>query len=396
MLAEVRCRAEADIASVTALASDLVRVPSRGGIDDYEPVLSVAEEWLAARHLPHRRLSAPDGTTVALLVEIRGDRPGPTWILDACLDTAPFGDEAAWSFSPTSGDVSPSGFLLGRGAADSKTAAAVFCHVAAAVHGKAAGLAGSLIVLLDVDEHTGRFGGAVALMQTVDPVSIGGAMIGYPGIDEVIVGGRGVYRARIRVDGTAAHSGSSKPSPPNAASRAARLVTMLEETPLPVPRSGGFPLPPRLTVTEVRSGEGFTAVPDQASVSVDVRLTDVLDAEAAEKLVRQAAADLDATFPANRPTEIERVLSWPPYQLAPTTQPAAALLGGAAAAGLTVQSRVAGPSNIGNLFATSGIATTAGFGVPFTGLHGTDEQADLSALPAIQTAYHHAILTLMS
>lgn len=220
-------------------------------------------------------------------------------------------------------------------------------------------------------------------------------MIGYPGIEEVIVGGRGVYRARLLIDGTAAHSGSSKPSPPNAASRAARLIAMLEERPLATPRVDGFPLPPRLTVTEVHSGEGFTAVPDRATVSVDVRLTDVLDAIAAERLIRDVAADLDAAFPANRPTEIESVLSWPPYQLAPTAQPAAALLDGAAEAGLTVHSRVAGPSNIGNLFATRGIATTAGFGVPFSGLHGTNEQADLAWLPSVHAAYHHAILTLM-
>jgi succinyl-diaminopimelate desuccinylase len=271
----------------------------------------------------------------------------------------------------------------------------MFCHIAASVSIQAADLVGNLAVLLDVDEHTGRFGGAVALMDALDPTSIGGAMIGYPGHEDVIVGGRGVYRARLHVSGTAAHSGSSQPSPPNAASRAARLVGMLEEQPLPIPLAGGFPLPPKLTVTAIHSGEGFVAIPDRATISVDVRLTDVLDAKAAEHLIRETAAQLDTALPARHATKIEEVLSWPPYQLAAARQPAAALLQGAAAAGITVRSRVAGPSNIGNLFATRGIATTAGFGLPFTGLHATDEQADLSALPAIQTAYHHAVLSLM-
>ena len=40
-----------------------------------------------------------------VVAEIEGGRPGPTWVLDACLDTAPFGDESAWSFSPTAGDI---------------------------------------------------------------------------------------------------------------------------------------------------------------------------------------------------------------------------------------------------------------------------------------------------
>lgn len=46
VIAELRHQAEADAASVTALAAELIRVPSRGGIDDYEPILAVIEGWL--------------------------------------------------------------------------------------------------------------------------------------------------------------------------------------------------------------------------------------------------------------------------------------------------------------------------------------------------------------
>lgn len=395
VIADLRRQAEADAPSVTALASELIRTPSRGGIDDYEPVLTIVETWLQARQLPHRRLRNPDGDSVAVLIEIPGGRTGPTWVLDACLDTAPFGDEAGWSFAPTVGDVTPAGILRGRGASDSKSGAAIFCHIADAVSRQADQLAGTLAVLLDVDEHTGNFGGAVALMQAIDPASIAGAMIGYPGHEEVVIGGRGVFRARLHVHGTAGHSGSSKPSPANATSRAARLVTLLENQPLPAPAPAGFPQPPKLTVTEFHGGEGFTAVPDHAVIGIDIRLTDVLGVNAAEEIIRKTAAQLDAEFPASRPTELKSVLSWPPFRLDPTEQPAAALLEGAVAAGIIPQTKVAGPSNIGNLFATQKIATTAGFGLPYAGLHGTDEQADLSALPAIQAAYHHAVLSLM-
>ncbi|MFI7102718.1 M20 family metallopeptidase [Streptomyces sp. NPDC050161] len=395
LIHELLQQARADAPSVTALAADLIRLPSRGGIDDYEPVLAAIEDWLTPRALRHRRLHCPDGKAVALLIEVTGDRPGPVWVLDACLDTAPFGDESAWSFPPTAGDIS-NGLLRGRGAADSKTGAAMFCHIAAALSRRTGQLAGTLAVLLDVDEHTGNFGGAKALMEAIDPATIAGAMIGYPGHDEVVIGGRGVFRARLHVHGTSGHSGSSKPNTANAVSRAARLVTTLEDMPLPAPVTGGFPLPPKLTVTEIHSGEGFTAVPDHAVVGVDVRLTDGLDAKAAEELIRKAAVQLDADFPAPRATEIEAVLAWPPYQLAPTDQPAAALLAGAEAAGIPARPKVAGPSNIGNLLATRQIRTTAGFGLPYTGLHGTDEHVALSALPAVQAAYHHAVLSLLT
>ncbi|WP_371660696.1 M20 family metallopeptidase [Streptomyces sp. NBC_00280] len=395
MINELLQQARADAPSVTALAAELIRLPSRGGIDDYEPVLASVENWLKPRSLRHRRLHNPDGEAVAILIEVTGDRPGPVWVLDACLDTAPFGDETAWSFSPTAGDVS-NGSLRGRGAADSKTAAAMFCHIAAAVSLQPHKLAGTLAVLLDVDEHTGNFGGAMALMRAIDPVTIAGAMIGYPGHEEVVIGGRGVFRVRLHVHGTAGHSGSSKPNTANAVSRASRLVTALEDLPLPAPVTEGFPLPPKLTITEFHSGEGFTSVPDHATVGVDVRLTDALDAKDAEELIRKASAQLDADFPAPRATEIEAALCWPPYRLMPGDQPAAALFAGAEAAGISARPKVAGPSNIGNLLATHKIRTTAGFGLPYAGLHGTDECVDLSALPTIQAAYHHAVLNLLA
>ncbi|MER5217330.1 hypothetical protein ABT063_44100 [Streptomyces sp. NPDC002838] len=99
-------------ASVVRLAQELIRRPSRAGIDDYGPVLAVLEDWLAAHDLPYRRLYDCPGALVALLVEVTGGRPGPWWALDACVDTAPYGDEAAWSFAPACGDV-VDGRLLG-------------------------------------------------------------------------------------------------------------------------------------------------------------------------------------------------------------------------------------------------------------------------------------------
>jgi succinyl-diaminopimelate desuccinylase len=395
VIARIQRQALTDAPSVTTFAQELIRTPSRGGIDDPEPILTLVENWLRGNRLPHRRLHAPDGAPAAVVIEIVGSRPGPTWILDACLDTAPFGDETAWSFAPTAGEMSPHGMRLGRGAADSKIAAAMFCHLAAAISSQYLDLAGTLAVLLDVDEHTGNFSGAKALLQTIDPSTIAGALIGYPGHNEVTIGGRGVFRARLHVYGIAAHSGASKTNPVNAAIRAAQLATLLDNLSLPEPAADGFPLPPKLTVTEIHSGAGFTTVPDHAVVGVDIRLTDVLDATDARELISKAVAELDTDHPTPRPTEIEPVLWWPHYQLSPIEQPAAALIHGATVTGFDVEPKVAGPSNIGNLFATHNIPTTAGFGVPYTGLHGTDEQADLNALPAVQAAYHLAVLSLM-
>ncbi|WP_031479986.1 M20 family metallopeptidase [Streptomyces bicolor] len=379
-------------ADVIDLAQRLIRCPSRAGVDDYEPVLGVLEDWLAGRGLPYRRLHGDKDAAVGLLIEVAGGRPGPWWALDACVDTAPYGDEAAWSFAPDSGEV-VEGWLRGRGAADSKLAAAMFCGIAAELQGRADALHGGLAVLLDVDEHTGGFGGARAYLADPEAVRPAGVLIGYPGLDEVVVGGRGLWRATIAVHAASGHSGS-RSTTSGAVSRAARLVRLLEEAELPG-ADGEFPLPPRLTVTSCHGGQGFSVVPDLCELGVDIRTTPGFDARAAEGLVREAVGELDVRLPSPRPTTVTRVAAWPPYRLTEDQQPAAALLEAARSQGLTVRPKTAGPSNIGNLLAGEGIPATAGFGVRYEGLHGVDERACLADLPAVHAVYRRTVLGLL-
>ncbi|MFI8349989.1 M20 family metallopeptidase [Streptomyces sp. NPDC085596] len=377
--------------SITELAQALVRCPSRAGIDGYGPVLAVLEDWLAARSLPHRRLHDEAGAAVALLVEIAGGRPGPWWTLDACVDTAPFGDESMWSFPPASGDI-VDGWLLGRGAADSKLAASMFCHIAADLAPRADSLHGGLAVLLDVDEHTGRFGGARAYLADPYAARPAGVLIGYPGMNEVVVGGRGLWRATITVRAPSGHSGSSR-AVTGAISRAAHLVRLLEDSELPTPQ-GDFPLPPKLTVTAFHGGEGFSVTPDRVDLNVDIRTTPDFTAEDAEALAQQAIAAL--TQETSAPTEVTPVASWPSFRLTEDDQPAAALLNAAAESGLTVSPKTAGPSNIGNMLAAVGIPATAGFGVPYENLHAPDERAHLAELPTVYAVYRRAALALLT
>ncbi|MGH4018232.1 MAG: hypothetical protein ACRDT0_03095 [Pseudonocardiaceae bacterium] len=72
-----------------------------------------------------------------------------------------------------------------------------------------------------------------------------------------------------------------------------------------------------------------------------------------------------------------------------------ALIDAATTAGVEVEPKVAGPTNIGNYLADLGIPATAGFGVSYIGLHGTDERAHLDTIPTVQAVYHNAVLHLM-
>jgi len=376
---------------VVELTRRLVRIPSRGGIDLYEPVLECMSAWLGGHGMACRRVAGPGGATVALACEVPGGRPGPRFVLDACLDTAPFGDEAAWTHPPTSGQIA-GGWLHGRGSADSKAGAAIFAHVAARLRDAAGGFAGSVVLLFDVDEHTGAFGGAKAYFEHAGPAD--GVMIGYPGLDHVVTGGRGVLRARVRVHGVAGHSGSTRTGA-GAIAKAADLIRTLDEVPLPGPPGPEFPLPARLTVTAISGGEGYSMVPDLCTVNLDIRLTPALDDLAAAALVQQAVASADEAWPGTPPTDVDVTSRWPPYVLPDGSPLREALLNGAARAGLAPVAKVAGPSNIGNYLAGLGIPATAGFGVDYQGLHGTDERIRLDSIPAVQAAYHQALVLLL-
>jgi len=162
--------------SILELARALVRIPSRAGQDPSEPAITTARAWLHDHDVPTSVLGS-DGAPVAVLAMIEGARQEPAYCLNACLDTAPFGDESAWKHPPASGHVE-GGWLHGRGAADSKMAVAIFAHLAAELNARADKRQGRLAVLFDCDEHTGGFAGAKTFLA--HHPNLAGAMIGTP------------------------------------------------------------------------------------------------------------------------------------------------------------------------------------------------------------------------
>lgn len=395
-LPAVRRETAPPVAAVTALTRELVRTPSRGGVDDYGPIVDLLVGWMA-----HRLQLAPwvltdAGKPVAVACDIAGSRPGPRYVLDACLDTAALGDEDAWTADPFGGDIED-GWLYGRGAADSKAAVALFSHLAGEL-ARHRDFAGTLTVLFDLDEHTGGFAGIRRYLKQAPRPD--GVMIGYPGTERVVTGGRGFYRARITVHGQSAHTGASTNRGVNALSRAAILTNMISNTRAwDVPSFDGFPHWPQASVTALRGGDlgSYSVVPDRAELEVDVRLTTTFTAAEAQAVLTDLCLFLDeddAEVPATTVTPVGD--SWSAYQLPDDHPLPAALLAGARSVGLDPRPGPAGPSNIGCYLASLGIPATAGFGVAYRGLHAADEAIDLSTLPQVYAAYRAAVLRLLS
>jgi succinyl-diaminopimelate desuccinylase len=375
---------------IVALARALVRVPSQASTDSLDGVFEVLSDWFADTGLPARELTGADGRTVGLLATVEGRRPGPVVCLDACLDTAPVGDLAAWSVDPFGGQIRD-GKLFGRGAADSKTAVSIFVHLAREV--ARAGLpAGTLHVLLDGDEHSGGFAGVKAFVER-EGIRPDFAAIGYPGNSKLVVGARGFFRATVVVRGAEAHSGSlHADTSQNAVAKAARLVEVLRGVEMPGETEPDFDAGPRLTVTAIHGGSGFSQIPGRCEVNVDVRLTPSWHAEWARRLLHRALERLDRELPtAYRSVAVESE-SWPAYRLDPGL-PAVEVLRRAAeeSFGRPVPAAIAGPSNIGNYLACFDIPATCGLGVTYGGLHGADEWADLSSVEPVYRTYRQAV-----
>src|SRR5581483_3209300 len=115
-------------------------------------------------------------------------------------------------------------------------------------------------LLLDADEHTGRFGGARAYLAATAARQPDKAVLGYPDNQELIRGSRGFHRVRITVSGRAGHSGATGGDAVNAIGRLARLIAAIEAASLPTEAQGPFAFGPKVTVTAVEGGEGFSVV----------------------------------------------------------------------------------------------------------------------------------------
>ncbi|MEA2244188.1 MAG: succinyl-diaminopimelate desuccinylase [Solirubrobacteraceae bacterium] len=382
------------VESIVSLTRELVAIPSRGGEDSCEPMIEHVATWLKDHHVAVSVLTADTGRPVAVVGEVTGTAPGPTYCLDACLDTAPFGELAAWDHPPTESHL-VDGWLYGRGAADCKVAVAIFSHLAADFQQLRDNLRGRLLVLFDADEHTGDFAGVKTFLHSYPQLD--GVLIGYPGNYGIVVGARGFYRATVTVHGVGGHSGGRQEGSQNAILKAARLAQALDAATLPTPITEAFPLAPSLTVTGIAGGQSFSTVPDRCDLNVDIRLTPNFDPVAARDLLQAAIDDVDAADPATTPTSVRESQSWPPYRLpnrAPIVQ--AMLTAARAHHNPQIAPVVCGPSNIGNYFAAHRIDATCGFGVTYENLHAPNERIKLDTIQMTSDVYSTAIQSLLA
>lgn len=251
---------DAVTARVVETTSELVRIPSQGGIDDPTPICKAMARALRAAGLEPEILTDPSGRPAGVVAEIAGALPGPTYALNAVVDTAPAGDPSQWATKKPFEPVLDGPWLIGRGVADSKAAAAIFVEVGRIIAARRESMHGRAVLFFDAAEHTGEFQGIEAFLARYPKVDA--MVIGYPGNEGLHVGSRGFYRAAV--------SGHlARPGAPTAVARAIRAST---QEPLPQERTILFPLTPKLTITAVSATEVARVEGYGAATIVDVRI----------------------------------------------------------------------------------------------------------------------------
>jgi succinyl-diaminopimelate desuccinylase len=193
------------------------------------------------------------------------DCKGPL-CLTGHLDVVPLGARP-WSRDPFSGETDGDR-LYGRGSSDMKAGVAAILLAARSMAKKLAGTPGVVIVLTAAEE-SGCIGSRHLTQQKQLMGKAGAMIVGEPTSNYPLVGHKGSLKFHARFKGVSAH-GSMPHLGVNAIYKAAHALGKLEAFDFAVP-----PHPvmgaPTLNVGTIEGGNTVNAVPDSASIGVDIR-----------------------------------------------------------------------------------------------------------------------------
>jgi succinyl-diaminopimelate desuccinylase len=228
-----------------------------------------------------------DDTRTSVIARAGGsDRKAPL-CLTGHLDVVPLGARQ-WSKDPFAGDTDGDK-LYGRGASDMKAGVAAILLAARSYGKKLNGTPGVVIVLTAAEE--GGCVGSAQLAKTQLLGSAGAMVVGEPTSNYPLVGHKGSVKFHARFKGVSAH-GSMPELGDNAIYKAGRALARLESFDFdvkPHPVMGK----PTLNVGTITGGNTVNAVPDAASVGVDIRTVPGMDHEALLKRMRSALPDAE-------------------------------------------------------------------------------------------------------
>jgi succinyl-diaminopimelate desuccinylase len=229
-----------------------------------------------------------EASRTSVIAKAGGNGTRAPLCLTGHLDVVPLGARP-WTKDPFNGEADGDK-LYGRGASDMKAGVAAILLAARAFGKKLGGTPGVVIVLTAAEE--GGCVGSAQLAKTQLLGSAGAMIVGEPTSNYPLVGHKGSVKFHARFKGVSAH-GSMPELGVNAIYKAAKALGALEafDFATPVHPVMGKPT---LNVGMITGGNTVNAVPDSASIGVDIRTVPGMDHEALlAKLRKQLGAEVE-------------------------------------------------------------------------------------------------------
>jgi succinyl-diaminopimelate desuccinylase len=231
-----------------------------------------------------------DDTRTSVIARAGSSERKAPLCLTGHLDVVPLGARQ-WSKDPFAGETDGDK-LYGRGASDMKAGVAAIL-LAARSYGKKLSATPGVVIVLTAAEEGGCVGSA-QLAKTQLLGKAGAMVVGEPTSNYPLVGHKGSVKFHARFKGVSAH-GSMPELGDNAIYKAAKAVGKLEAFDFAVPAHAVMGKP-TLNVGTITGGNTVNAVPDAASVGVDIRTVPGMDHGALlsklENLLEEAQLDV--------------------------------------------------------------------------------------------------------
>lgn len=263
----------------TELLRELVKIPT---------VNPPSDTRAAVAFLEHRARAA------GLTVEIVGDTEqqslllvsgteGPTFVLNAHLDTVPVVDASSWDHPPFEGQV-VAGRMYGRGAADNKAGVTAAFMALLAAHREGVTEGFRLCGMFVADEEMGgaKGTGAVVASGVLERLDVAAVLVcDGAGLENgswgVRVASKGMARIVVKVEGISSHAARPEQGRNAVLALADILLALHGSNLLPALSHPTLGAPSLVAGTTFHGGTSPNAVPGSAEATVDCRLVPGVD-----------------------------------------------------------------------------------------------------------------------
>ena len=367
-----------------------VETPSQNGIDSEKKIANLVSKKLSSFGFSPKIIRNKKHPSV--FCRINKNPKGKTIWLEACLDTVVAGEKTKWQHPPLKAAIKRRK-MYGRGTADSKAGIAIFCYLAKELC-QTSEFKGNLILGFDANEQSGEFTGIRDILRQKPKADV--CILGYPGTEEITIGGRGWLRLEIVTRGKAAHTGARFNIGNNAIHQMIDIINALKNMDLGGKKEPFFKYGSSLNISLVKGGIAINMVPDECEAKIDIRF---LPSQSKKSIMKKIQEELKKLKKKNRNINyrIDILQSENAFLTDPQNK-FIKLLQKNAEKELKKKIPLAssGAGSVGNVISKLGIPIVNGFGCDFGNAHALNEWIDITTIPKVFKIYRNTIIEYCS